>query len=260
MVKRTPIGVWLLAGVLLLTPLAGCSGDDGDAQTEGTLTADSVTGTVVLPDGENRPKGNGAERAVELDTAVVGSFVGEVSGTKAFVAVVAAPAADGKGAVQIYLSDGKGVSEWFSGPISDDGFVAKSDDGDAQTEGTLTADSVTGTVVLPDGKTRRYEASPPSGAAGLYELTVSSGGELSGASAAGLAVKGEITLRNRGTGKLRLVDGTRLEFTLTRQRAGDLAHLRAGHARLIVLSDGELRGVAKDRPSNGRFEFFIRST
>jgi hypothetical protein len=38
------------------------------------------------------------------------------------------------------------------------------------------------------------------------------------------------------------------------------AHLRAGQVRLIVLSDGELRGVAKARPSNGGgFEFFIRS-
>ena len=98
-------------------------------------------------------------------------------------------------------------------------------------------------------------------AAGLYELTVSSGGELSGASAAGLAVKGDITLGKRGTGVLRLVDGNRLEFALTRKRAGDLAHLRAGQVRLIVLSGrraaGRGQGSALERP---RFEFFIRST
>jgi hypothetical protein len=237
MVKRKRICVWFMPVLLLLTPLAGCSGDDDDR-----------------PDGK---------KAVEADNAVVGSFVGEVSGTEAFVAVVAAPAEGGKGsgAVQIYISDGRGVSEWFSGPISDGGFVAQSDDGDAETEGTLSGDSVTGTVVLPGGKTGRYEASPPSGGAGLYELTVSSGGELSGVSAAGLAVKGEVTLGKRGTGMVSLVDGTRLAFALTRKRAGDHAHLRAGQVRLIVLSDGELRGVAKGRPSNdGRFEFFIRST
>jgi hypothetical protein len=119
---------------------------------------------------------------------------------------------------------------------------------------------VTGTVELPDGKTARYEATPPSGAAGLYELTVSSVGELSGASAAGLGVTGQITLGKRGTGTLRLVDGKRLEFSVTRTRAGDLAHLRAGQVRLIILSDGDLRGVAKGRPSNGgRSDFFIRS-
>jgi hypothetical protein len=237
MVTRTRIWVWFMAVVLLLTPLTGCSSDDS-------------------------PGGKEAEKAVEADNAVVGSFVGEVPGTEAFVAVVAAPAEGGKdsGAVQIYVSDGRGLSEWFSGPISDSNFVAKSDDGDVETEGRLSGDSVTGTVVLPGGKTVRYEASPPSGAAGLYELTVSAAGELSGASAAGLAVTGEIPLGKRETGMLRMVDGKRLEFAVTRKRAGDLAHLRAGQVRLIVLPGGELRGAGKGRPSGGGgSDFFIRS-
>jgi hypothetical protein len=239
--KRTRIWVWFTAVVLLLVSLAACTGDDGP---EGDDGADK-----------------GAGKAAEADTAVLGSFVGEVSGTEAFVAVVAAPAPGGEDSgVEIYLSDGRGLSEWFSGPISDSSFVATSDDGDAETEGQLSADSVTGTVELPSGETVRFEASPPSGGAGLYELTVSSGGELSGASAAGLALKGEVTLGRRGTGVIRMVDGKRLKLALTRKRADDLAHLRAGQARLIVLSDGELRGVAKGRPSrDGRFEFFIRS-
>jgi hypothetical protein len=237
MVKRTPIGVWLMAGALLLTTLAGCTGDDDD-----------------------RPRGKKAERAVEAAT-LVGSFVGEVKGTKAFVAVVAAPAQEGQdsGAVQVYVSDGRGLSEWFSGPISDGGFAAQSDDGDAEAEGKLSGDSVTGTITLPDGKTGRYKANPPSGGAGLYELTVSSGGELSGASAAGLALKGDITLGRRGTGSINMVDGKRLKLALTRKRADDLAHLRAGQVRLIVLSDGELRGVAKARASKGGSGYFIRS-
>ncbi|MDQ4052552.1 MAG: hypothetical protein M3237_07605 [Actinomycetota bacterium] len=239
MVKRTRIWVWFMPVVLLLSPLAGCSGDDDD-----------------------RPDGKNAEKAVEADSAVVGSFVGEVSGTEAFVAVVAAPAEGGKdsGTVQIYISDGRGVSESFSGPILDGGYVAQSDDGDAETEGKLSGESVTGTVQLPGGTTGSYDARPPSGGAGLYELTVSPGGELSGASAAGLAVKGEVTLERRGTGRLMMVDGSRLEFDLVRMRAGELAHLRAGQVRLIVLSDGELRGVAKARPSHGDSrEFFFRS-
>ena len=62
--------------------------------------------------------------------------------------------------MQVYVSDGKGLSEWFSGPISDGGFVAKSDDGDAETEGTLSGDSVTGTVMLPDGKTGSVRGQP----------------------------------------------------------------------------------------------------
>jgi hypothetical protein len=236
MVERTRISLWFVLLVLLLMPFAGCSGDDG-------------------------PDDDEAEKAVKADDAVVGSFVGEVSGTNAFVAVVAAPAAGEKesGAVQIYVSDGRGLSEWFSGPISENSFVAKSDDGDAEARGKLSGDSVTGTVELPSGKTVRYQADPPSGAAGLYELTVSSAGELSGASAAGLGVTGEITLGKRGTGMLRLVDGKRLEFAVVRSRAGDLIGLHAGQLRLIVLPGGELKGAGKSRPAADG-SFFIRSS
>lgn len=235
MARRT--GIWVLF-VLLLLPLTGCAGNDS-------------------PDDEEAEK-------VEAEQAVAGSFVGQVSGAKAFVAVVAAPAKgkDDSRAVQVYVSDGRRLSQWFSGSISDNSFVAKSDDGDTEAKGKLSADSVTGTVELPGGRTLRYEASPPSGAAGLYELTVSSEGELSGASTAGLGVTGEVTMRRRGTGMLRLVDGKRLEFDVTRNAAGDLISLRAGQVRLIVLPGGELRGAGKGRPAadGGDSDFFIRSS
>jgi hypothetical protein len=236
MVERTRIPLWFVLLGLLLMPFAACSGDGGADDDE-------------------------AEKAVKADDAVVGSFVGEVSGTKAFVAVVAAPAVGEKesGAVQIYVSDGRRLSEWFSGPISDNSFVAKSGDGDAEATGELSDDSVTGTVELSSGKTVKYQAGPPSGAAGLYELTVSSAGELSGASAAGLGVTGEITLGKRGTGMLRLVDGKRLEFDVVRSPAGDLIGLRAGQLRLIVLPSGELKGAGKSRPTADG-SFFIRSS
>ena len=236
MIGRTP-GTWLAACALLLTALTGCSGDD------------------------DPPPDDTADKAVD-SSELVGSYVGEVADTKAFVAVVAAPAQEGQdsGAVQVYVSDGKGLSEWFSGPTAGGGFSAESDDGDATAEGELSGGSVTGTVTLPDGTEGRYEASPPSGGAGLYELTVSPGGELSGASAAGLALTGDMTLGRRGTGVIRTVDGTRLKLALTRKRGDDLSHLRSGQVRLIVLSDGELRGAARSRPSaRGGFEFFIRS-
>jgi hypothetical protein len=238
MAKPTRIWAWLVLAVLLLLPVAACSGGDS-------------------------PDDDEAERAVKAAKAVAGSFVGKVSGTRTFVAVVAGPAEGDKdsGAVQIYVSDGRRLSEWFSGPISDNSFVVKSDDGDAEARGKLSGDSVTGTVALPSGKTVRYEASPPSGAAGLYELTVSSAGELRGASAAGLGVTGEIALGKRGTGMLRLVDGERLEFDITRNPAGDLMRLRAGQVRLIVLPGGELRGAGKSRPAagGGASDFLIRS-
>jgi hypothetical protein len=239
MAKRTRIGVWLVPAMLLLMPFAGCSGDDSPDDAE-------------------------AEKAVKAVETVSGSFVGKVSGTKAFVAVVAAPAARKKDprAVQVYVSDGRRLGEWFSGSISDNSFVAKSYDGSTEAEGKLSGDSVTGTVELPDGKTVPYEATRPAGAAGLYDLTVSSDGELSGASADGLGVTGEVTVRRRGTGMLRLVDGKRLELDVTGRAAGDLIRLRAGQVRLIVLASGQLRGAGKSRPSAGGGDsgFFIRSS
>jgi hypothetical protein len=77
MVKRTRIRVGVMLVVLLLMPLAACRGDDS-------------------PDGKEAQKTVEGEKAAEADSAVVGSFVGEVSGTEAFVAVVAAPAEGGR--------------------------------------------------------------------------------------------------------------------------------------------------------------------
>jgi hypothetical protein len=238
MSRRPRIWVCLVPAVLLLLPLVGCSrGDD--------------------------PADDAAGKEAKAEEAVAGSFVGAVSGTQAFVAVIASPAAGKKDsrAVQVYVSDGRRLSESFSGSISDNGFVAKSDDGEAEAKGNLSGESVTGTVELPGGKTARYEAKAPSGAAGLYDLTVAPGGDLSGASAAGLGVTGEIALRERGTGMLRLVDGKRLRFRIARSSATDVIPLRAGEVRLIVVPGGRLLGAGKARPAAGAgiSDFFIRS-
>jgi hypothetical protein len=231
----TRIFLVFIVVVLLLSLLAACAGGDGGSR-------------------------DANDESAEREEAVLGSFIGQVSGTEAFVALVAEPAgAEDAGAVQIYVSDGTGLSEWLSGSISDNAFVAESDDGDAEATGELRPGSVTGTVELPDGTTGGYEASPPSGPAGLYDLTVSPAGELRGTSAAGLGVTGEIPLiapEQGGTGVLRLVDGTSVEFAVTRTQAG-LAHLRAGQVRLILLTGGELRGAGA--PPDGTADVFVRS-
>jgi hypothetical protein len=216
MFKRT-LNTWLVLVVLLALPLAGCGGD-----------------------------------ADEGEAPAAGSFVGEVSGKNAFVAVVAeAGAKEGPLTVQVYVADGKQLSEWFSGTTSRSSFVANSDGGDAEAKGELSADSVTGTVELPDGKAVRYEAHRPGGAAGLYDLAVSPAGKVTGASAAGIGLTGRIKLGKRGTGTLRLADGRRLKFNVTSDPAADLARLRTGQVLLIVLPDGQIRGAGKSRPAAG---------
>jgi hypothetical protein len=203
----------------------------------------------------------GEDRAVEKPNtkALDGTFLGKVTGTNALVAVVAAPASsNGKQRnITIYVSDGSKISEWLAGALERNGFAARSAGRDAEVEGELNGDSVNGTVKLANGKSMRYEASRATGAAGLYDLTVSPNGKLSGASASGIGLTGKAALRADGSGSIKLADGTRHKFEVTGNAAASELELRSGELRVIVLGDGELRGAGRARGSEG---FFIRGS
>ena len=207
---------------VLAAALAGCGGDDRPAEQS-----------------KSKP----------LD----GTFLGKVTGTNALVAVVAAPPT-GKQKQQdvtIYLSDGSKLSEWLAGAVERNGFAAASDDRDAEAKGELNGESVKGTIKLPDGKTVRYEASRATGAAGLYDLTVSPQGKLSGASATGIGLTGRTAVEADGSGTLKLADGTRHKFDVT--TGGSELELQSGQLRVIVLGDGELRGAGRARGDESGF-------
>jgi hypothetical protein len=227
---------WLsFTAVLLATALAACGDDD-----------DGDDGKV---DDKAKP--------------VAGTFVGKVPDTEAFVSVVAAPPAKGreKREVTVLVCDAKRLCEGYSGAVAGNDFVA-SGDGDAEAKGKLSEKSAAGSIELPGGKTVRYKAGPATAIAGVYELTVSSKGKLSGASATGVGLRGKATLADAGTGTLKLADGKRLKFDVTRSTAGDPLPLRAGQVRLIVTPDYELKGVGKSRRTSGSsdHDFFIRSS
>jgi hypothetical protein len=211
MVKRA--GVWVSCAVALgLAPIAGCGGDDGRR--------------------DDRP-----------GKAIDGTFVGKLAGTDAFVAVVASPAARGKERrdVNVYVTDGERLSAWLPGSAQSNRFTASSDDRDAEVKGSISRDTARGTVKLANGKTVEYQAARATGPAGLYDLTLSATGKLTGASATGVGLTGEAPLRQRGSGTLKLADGKRRKFDVT---AEDSTPLRAGQLRLIILRGGELRGAA----------------
>jgi hypothetical protein len=213
--------------VLIAAPLAGCGGEDRAAEQ-----------------GKSKP----------LD----GTFLGKVTGTNALVAVVAAPPSgkEKRQAVTIYLSDGSKLSELLAGPVERNSFAATTNDRDAQVKGELNGNSVKGTITLPDGKTVRYQASRATGAAGLYDLTVSPKGKISGASATGIGLTGKTPLEPDGLGSLKLADGTRHKFDVTGNATASELELKSGQLRVIVLGDGELRGAGRARGSEG---FFISS-
>jgi hypothetical protein len=227
MVKRTRTRLSCSA-VLLAAAVAGCGGEDRAAEKPAAKPLD-------------------------------GTFIGKVTGTNALVAVVAGPVAgkEKQQAVRIYVSDGSKLSEWLDTAVERNRFTAASADRDAEIKGQLNASSVKGTITLPGGKTARYEASRATGAAGLYELTVSPKGKLTGASATGIGLTGKTPLGTDGSGTLKLADGTRHKFDVTgNARAGEV-QLESGQLRVIVLGDGELRGAGRARGSEG---FFIRSS
>ena len=217
--------------VLLLTALAGCGGDSDDG-----------------------------ERVKEI-TPIDGTFVGKVDGTGELVAVVVSPAVRGeqRRETTVYLCDGKRLCEWFSGSATGRGFRAAAGDGEAT--GELTPRAASGTIELSARKTLRYEAARATATAGLYDLSVTSNGELSGVSAAGVGLKGRSTIPKPGRGSLKLADGERLKLEVTRSSAGGSVPLRGGQVRVIVLPDHQLSGAARSRRTSGgsSVDFFIRS-
>jgi hypothetical protein len=231
---RSRVGLWVSsAGVaLLLASATGCGDDDDDNDS----------------DRENRPE------------PVAGTFVGKVRDSEAFVAVVAAPPAKGEDRrdVTAFVCDGKELCALFAGSSAGNSYTAESADGDGNTKGRLSGKAATGTVDVPDAEMGRYSASGATATAGLYDLTVSPKGRVTGASAAGVGLTGSVTLPPPGDGRLRLADRSRLRFTVTEAPAADAAGLRAGQMRLIVLPGGEVRGAGRSRGEDGA-TFFVRS-
>jgi hypothetical protein len=225
--NRLTIGALLFA----LGAVAGCGGGDSD----------------------------GDEKTEKQARPIEGTYVGKASGTKAFVAVVAAPAAKGKRRrdATVFVCDAESLCEWLSGYANGNVLSAASDD-DAKANGTLTRKAVRGQIELPGGKTAKYVARRAAATAGLYTLTVSSTGRLTGASAAGVGLTGESTLPAPGPGSLKLADGTRLKFSAT-ENSDDPIGFPAGEARVIVRSGRQLRGAGKSRGGEGASDFFLRS-
>jgi hypothetical protein len=223
-----------ISAVLLLAALAGCGGDGDD------------------PEGVEK-------KAKPLE----GTFVGKAEGSGAFVAVVASPVARGqeRRELTVYACDAKRLCEWFSGSAAGNSFRIGAERGDGEARGELTRKAATGTIELADGKTLRYEAEGATATAGLYDLTVSASGKLTGASATGVGLTGKSTIPKPGAGSLKLADGKRLKLDVSRSSLEESVPLEAGQVRVIVLSDHELRGAARSRRTEGggHSDFFIRS-
>ena len=219
-----PIGCLLL--VLALWLVAGCGGGGGEEQ------------------------GSGVEQGVP---PVTGSFVGSAQGedeaTDAFVAIVAAsPKERGQEGrdVRAYLCDGERITEWFTSRAQGNALDLISEDG-ALFEGILSAQASTGTITFKDERTLTYTAELASGLAGLYDVTISEEGGVSGTSETGGFLEGQLDEEEqRGEEELRPIRGS---FTSTEgQEAGFEVVGREPEPEeygWIVLEDGQVKGAEK---------------
>jgi hypothetical protein len=215
---------------LLLIALAGCGGDDGNGEEDGDRTARPVSGT----------------------------FVSKAQGSEAFVSVVAEPRAKGqdKRAISVFVCDADKLCQSFATTAAANDFTATAGEGGGEAKGELSAKAASGTIEPPEGDSLRFKAASAPATAGLYDLTVSRDGKLKGASAAGVALRGNLELPPPGTGNLRLADGRRIKLDLV--EGTEVSGLRPGQVRLIVLPDRQLRGAGLAR-GGGQAAFFVRS-
>lgn len=152
-----------------------------------------------------------------------GAYYGKVArSTDQFLLVVDQPPGQPARRARVYLSDGEpepeGDIEWFTGPVVGSKLELTSAGRRARLSGQLTAESLSGTVTLEDGKPRPLFAVPAGDGAGIYEVTVGADGVYKGTSEDGSA----IDIRQNGSsvaGTISTRDGIRIDlqaYDLTR--------------------------------------------
>jgi hypothetical protein len=186
---------------------------------------------------------------------IAGSFVGETSNPDVFVAIVVGDAEQGADTreVRAYLCDSRTINEWFTGAVSGNDFDLTSESGSAELEGNLGSEAAIGTITLNDGRSLYFEASPTSGIAGLYSVSLSAEAEAYGTSDTGARLEGEVGQQGANgrfpiTGTITPPDRPPEDFGAS---AGPRSIEAGSECRVIVLADGRIRGVRKGAPSSG---------
>ena len=106
---------------------------------------------------------DGARESVrETNEGLVGSWVGEVQGLQASIAIVVA---EDRQAVA-YVTDGSTLSEWLRGNAREENFDVASREMNVTMQ--LSKEAARGNVTLARGASFSFEALPTSGNAGLY--------------------------------------------------------------------------------------------
>lgn len=209
----------------------------------------------------------GEQGAEEL---VTGSFVGETSDPVTAVAVIVGEPAEGESSREVRAliygdtdnpveTDGviTPISEWFVGSAAGNDLDLSSEGG-AQFQGELTPEGATGTITLPDGTPVPFDAAPATGVAGYYDVTLTPDGQVTGTSASGARMEGQLEeerarqipgeTREHGivplTGTVTPPDGQPQDFEVDFLTAPPVGE-EPIPARFVVLNDGTIKGGAR---------------
>ena len=210
------------------------------------------------------------ESSQESASPVEGSFVGQTADPVTAVAVIAGEPAQGESSREVRAliygdtdnpvdTDGKttAISEWFVGSAAGNDLDLSSEGG-AQFQGELTPESATGTITLPDGTSVPFDAAPATGAAGYYDVTIAPDDQVTGTSASGARLEGQLEeeqerqipgeTREHGivplTGTITPPDDQPQDFEVDFLTAPPIG-AEAIPARFIVLNDGTIMGGAR---------------
>jgi hypothetical protein len=141
-----------------------------------------------------------------------GSYVGEVRGSRAFIALVLSQ----EGKALAYVCDGESIALWFRGRL-EGGVLELQGSAGQRLQGRLDGE-VSGRITLPDGQSLVFSAQGATGGAGLYRYE---------GSADGSAYTGGWIINQKGEQRGAVIGGGTLAPSVLEPRS-----LQAEHARL----------------------------
>jgi UDP-GlcNAc:undecaprenyl-phosphate GlcNAc-1-phosphate transferase len=134
--------------------------------------------------------------AASAPNPAAGTFVGQVGGSDALVAVIATvPERNARErVVQVFVCDGERLSHWLPGrvPAQANRLVVSSPAG-AQADVQVTRAAAQGTITLPTGRRLVFRAARATGIGGLYLVTTLPDGAVRGQSDRGAQLEGRVT-------------------------------------------------------------------
>ena len=212
-----------------------------------------TVGALVLALGVALGGGSAAGASPSAGTEVLsGSYAGKVDGASIGVAVIAdRPRAEGQPrTISIYVCNGTSLAAFLTGQTTSNSAVLRSEDRRFNARVALAGIKATGVLVLPDGTKFGFAVNRTAGVVGLFDVTVTATGGVSGRSPSGATLTGHV-----GVGDKLLARGTVVATATAGGQHVKLTafarHLTAGAYRWIVLTNRKVYGASVRGPGSG---------